>query len=162
MMEGKQLVMLPGLGFSAGVFNRLNFGGAFAVELPGCPEESRCDFTSLDDWAQALLPQLPEKAHYIGWSLGGSVSCYLAKHFPERVESLVLLASSPRLLATDHWPGVTAENWSFFSASDQGVIKAQKRLLALQGDSACRRELKAHQWQGNYAGWRQGLGALAS
>lgn len=46
--------------------------------------------------ARHLITRLPEKFTLIGFSLGGYIARQLAAEFPERVESLVLVASSLR------------------------------------------------------------------
>ncbi len=56
--------------------------------------------------AEALMPLLPEKAIYIGWSYGGLLATAIASLYPDRVKHIVLLASTPRFIEDNHWPGV--------------------------------------------------------
>lgn len=51
---------------------------------------------TIHDVVQHLITLLPEKFSLIGFSMGGYIARQLAAEFPERVESLVLIASSLR------------------------------------------------------------------
>lgn len=55
--------------------------------------------------AEAVLQQAPDKAIWLGWSLGGLVASQIALTHPERVQALVTVASSPCFSARDEWPG---------------------------------------------------------
>lgn len=43
----------------------------------------------------------------VGWSMGGSGALRLAIEFPEKVRGLVLVASTPRMMKDECWPGMT-------------------------------------------------------
>ena len=49
---------------------------------------------SLEEMAERVLKQAPEKAIWLGWSLGGLVASQVALTHPERVQTLVTVASS--------------------------------------------------------------------
>lgn len=53
--------------------------------------------------AEAVLQQAPDKAIWLGWSLGGLVASQIALTHPERVQALVTVASSPCFSARDEW-----------------------------------------------------------
>lgn len=63
-----------------------------------------------EDPLAALLPRLPQRAVYLGWSLGGMVATRLAACFPERVSALICVASNARFVCGDHWPTAMAED----------------------------------------------------
>jgi pimeloyl-ACP methyl ester carboxylesterase len=72
----------------------------YAVDIigePGKSAESRPDSKNGDNYAEWLKEVLDglniSKAAFVGNSLGGWMSIAFASHYPERVESLVLLAS---------------------------------------------------------------------
>lgn len=52
---------------------------------------------------EAVLQQAPDKAIWLGWSLGGLVASQIALTHPERVQALVTVASSPCFSARDEW-----------------------------------------------------------
>ncbi len=77
------------------------------VDLPGMGQSEWDDrVQSVNASADLLLPRLPERALYIGWSWGGAVAQSIAGRYPERVRRLVLIGSVPRFIETDNWPGV--------------------------------------------------------
>lgn len=51
---------------------------------------------TIEAMAQALLPSLPERFHLVGFSMGGYVAREIVRLVPERIESLVLVATSAR------------------------------------------------------------------
>lgn len=67
---------------------------------------------------QELLPQLPPKACYLGWSMGGNVAGLIAEHYPQRVQALILLTSNPSFVERDQtgdkWPGMPPEYFEHF------------------------------------------------
>lgn len=99
------------------------------IDLPG---RSRSDWEShiknIHDIADVVLPVLPKKAIYIGWSFGGLVSMSIAARHPERVTRFIGLGSSPKFIADHNWPGVPQPGFkAFFDVNDleqvQGVFK---------------------------------------
>ncbi len=55
------------------------------------------------DIARRLLAEAPERAIWLGWSLGGLLSLAAALEAPERVAALVLVASTPCFVARPDW-----------------------------------------------------------
>lgn len=51
---------------------------------------------TIEAMAQALLPALPERFHLAGFSMGGYVAREIVRLVPERIESLMLIATSAR------------------------------------------------------------------
>lgn len=86
------------------------------LDLPGyghnefCPEPY--NLTSLTSW---LSEQITEPTHIIGWSLGGLLAINFAAQHPERVLSLGLVASTPKFVADESWPGIAPKVLAGFS-----------------------------------------------
>jgi pimeloyl-[acyl-carrier protein] methyl ester esterase len=59
---------------------------------------------SLEQDLGQLAQTLPKRAHLVGWSLGGEIALAYALHFPERVASLTLIASTPCFSQQNAWP----------------------------------------------------------
>ncbi|KTD11449.1 biotin biosynthesis protein BioH [Legionella hackeliae] len=60
-------------------------------------------------WSQFksyLLRHLPDDFVLVGWSMGGLYASRLAIEIPERIIHLINIASSPRFIKEDHWPGI--------------------------------------------------------
>ena len=76
------------------------------VDLPGRGQsEWPSSIHTIHDIADLLLPYLPKKAIYIGWSFGGLVSMSIAARYPERIKKLIGIATTPKFLEDDTWAG---------------------------------------------------------
>lgn len=89
---------------------------------------------SLDYLVQHVLAVAPEKAVWIGWSLGGMVAMRMAAQFPERVTALVTVASTPQFVADEHWPHALKPEMlqGFRNLLDEDWEGTLIRFLALQ------------------------------
>lgn len=110
--QGSDLVMLHGWSMHSGVFASLidTLSSRFtvhAVDLPG-HGQSRWQAGALDcePLLTTLADKLPERATWLGWSLGGQFSIAFADRYPERVSKLILIAANPSFIQRDNWPGV--------------------------------------------------------
>lgn len=119
----------------------------YPMDLPGQgaippPEDCR----ALDDWADACLDAAPQCATWLGWSLGGLIALAAALRAPERVESVVLLAATPRFVVADDWPrAMDASTFDAFRASlDEAPAATLARFAALEvkGAAAARTHLR--------------------
>jgi len=117
------------------------------IELPGhgaSPSEPHHD--SRAAWADACLGQVPERAVWIGWSLGGLIALEVALKAPERFRVLILLTATPRFVRVPDWPAATdadvlARFHDGLLADPTGTLE---RFLALQvmGSEAARDNLR--------------------
>lgn len=60
---------------------------------------------TIHDMADLLLPYLPAKAAYIGWSIGGSLSISIAARYPERVTHFIGVGTTPKFIESEDWLG---------------------------------------------------------
>ncbi len=105
------LTLIHGWGAESRVWEnwaQKSFGQDFSltlIDLPGFGDSPVLDNsdTIQEDWLQALGKALPEETHLLGWSLGGLVSQQLALRHPDRVQSLICLATTPRFTQNDGW-----------------------------------------------------------
>jgi len=74
-----------------------------ALDLPGHGGRDALADNTLQAWADDLAQQLPDNATLLGWSLGGQVAMRAALDHPHRIARLVLLASTPKFVATEDW-----------------------------------------------------------
>lgn len=96
------------------------------VDLPGYGRSETLSNYTLQTVSQSLLDVMPEKAHWVGWSLGGLFASHIAFTSPSRVNKLINVASSPHFIASDNWPGIDPEKFALFKQS-----LAVKPLLAI-------------------------------
>ena len=116
------------------------FEGALFLNLPG--HGGQPDLPA-DQWADYLLTQLPEEPSLLlGWSLGGMLAMQLAHLYPERVDGLALVSTTPRFRADDNWPHGSSDKVfnGFRQAIESGSPKALNRFFALMlhGDEITR------------------------
>jgi len=138
--QGRELVLLHGWGMNAGVWAPLreHLGAHWqvtAIELPG-HGESPFDpaRSSLMAWAEDCLSVAPERALWLGWSLGGLLAQQVALQQPARVRGLLAVASTPCFVTRDDWPcamdGEVFEGFAAQLATDGA--RTLERFLALQ------------------------------
>lgn len=161
--SGPDIVMLHGWGLHGGLFGPLveRLSGDFrvhAVDLPGHGRSQwpaprslrrRGPESSLTTWSHAVLESVPDRALWVGWSLGATVAIRAALD-STRVGRLVLVAATPRFVAGPDWPhaldpGTLQEFASGLEYDFRGTVH---RFLTLQslGDENAReriRELRA-------------------
>lgn len=102
LIQQQTIYALPGWGFNAAVFDTLNNP---AFNLVGLDYLSNLT-TSLVDIAEELASKLPDQSLLLGWSFGGVIAIQLAYLFPKKVKKLILIASQPKLQASDYWIGI--------------------------------------------------------
>ena len=106
---GPSIVLLHGWGMNLRVFDTLATALArdhavTAIDLPGHGRSPWRAGLTPESAADLLLEALPERAALLGWSLGGQLALCMAARCPERVERLVLVASTPRFTKHADWP----------------------------------------------------------
>jgi malonyl-CoA O-methyltransferase len=84
-----------------------------------------------------ILAVAPERAVYVGWSMGGQVATTLAAAAPERVAALVTVASNPRFTAQPPWPGLPPDTLQSFADELAGSpARTLRRFASLQASGA--------------------------
>ena len=102
--HGPPLVLLHGWAMHGGVFGRLieRLRDRFtlhAVDLPGHGRSRDSAVPlALDACVEAILAQVPQRAAWCGWSLGGLIALHAAATRPARVSRLAMLCASPRFV----------------------------------------------------------------
>ena len=145
------LVLLHGWGLNAEVWHCINeeLSSHFTlhlVDLPGFGRSQGFGAMTLGEMAERVLEQAPEKAIWLGWSLGGLVASQVALAHPERVQALVTVASSPCFSARDAWPGIKPEVLAGFQQQlSEDFQRTVERFLALQtmGTETARQDARA-------------------
>lgn len=132
------LVLLHGWGLNAQVWQSMVVRLAphfrlHLVDLPGYGRSQGFGPMSLSDMADIVLRQAPERAVWLGWSLGGLVASQIALSAPSRVEKLITVASSPCFSAQDDWPGIKPDVLQGFQQQlSEDFQRTVERFLALQ------------------------------
>ncbi|SIR24003.1 pimeloyl-ACP methyl ester esterase BioH [Aeromonas hydrophila] len=175
--QGPDLVLLHGWGMNGAVWHGIAQQLAVhyrvhLVDLPGfgnSPLAEGVDYT-LPWLAEQVATVLPETCHLVGWSLGGLVASQLALTHPERLHSLVTVASSPCFMARDEWPGIAPKVLTGFNQMLAGDFRQTiERFLAIQamGSEHARDDIRqlrhwlAERPAPQFAALEAGLGLLA-
>lgn len=173
---GPDLVLIHGWAMHSGIFAPLTHLLAahfrlHLVDLPGHGLSREYEPGAMDPGrvAAAIAANTPP-AIWLGWSLGGLVALRAALDFPDQVQGLVEMASSPRFVRADDWPhAVSAEIFREFGAAlVAGFRPAIERFLALEtlGSAHAQdelRNLKAHVFEHgepSVQALQEGLGVL--
>ena len=135
----RPLLFIPGWGMGASVFTPTidAFGAAHtrSIELPESGH-------TLTDWAQQIATTLTPNTVLCGWSLGGmlalELALELAQQRPDTIAALVLISTTPRFIADEHWPhGVTPQAFQAFEhllQNDPPALLRQFITLQSMGD----------------------------
>lgn len=139
----QELVLLHGWGSNRDVWRPMlgavrEWANVTLLDIPGCaPQGGQVASVSLDDAVDAVLDASPDRAVYIGWSLGGQLATEIAVRQPERVTALVTLCSNPSFVARDDWPGMARDTFTaFYERVDDNPCAGLKRFQALQAQGA--------------------------
>ena len=137
--QGPELVLLHGWGMNAGVWQPLLEAlreryRVTLIELPGHGESLLPQQHDLDAWTRACLQVAPERASWVGWSLGGLIAQRAALLAPQRIEMLCLVTATPSFVQREGWqaamsPSVFQQFAEALVADPQATLK---RFLSLQ------------------------------
>lgn len=111
--QGPDLVLLHGWGLHGGIFDLLRPAltphfRLHVIDLPGFGRSGVGNGAyTVQSLAEAVLAVMPARAHVLGWSLGGMVATQMALQSPERVLSLITVASNARFGQADDWANAT-------------------------------------------------------
>lgn len=145
------LVMLHGWGMNSSVWHSVlpvlsEHFSITLIDLPGLGKSPAPDSLDFDGAVDAVLAAAPEKAHWLGWSLGGQLALAAAAKAPQRVSALVMVGSNPCFVARDGWASAMAEDTynEFRQSLDVQAAKTLSRFIMLQtqGADAARETLK--------------------
>lgn len=154
--QGPDVVWVHGWGMHLGVWR--GFAQRFAdnfritlVDLPGHGRSGMIEDFTVEGLGQALLEAAPEKAHWLGWSLGAKIALGIAAKQPGRVSSLTMLAGNARFAYAEDWP--CAMDLMLLSKFAEDMVRDYHRTLmqflglqtwGLENAREMLRELKQH------------------
>ncbi len=118
------------------------------IELPGFGQSPTLEDSEQieQDWVEAILEVMPSHTHLLGWSLGGLLAQRLALRAPDRIQSLICLASTPRFTQTDQWrwavsPSLMGDFMHAIQADTMATLKHFWK-LQIQGSDGARQLIK--------------------
>ena len=114
--HGPALVLFHGWGFDGQIWQpvlpllTIDFN-VYCVDLPGFGQSEWMEWT---DFKNVLHHLLPPRYILLGWSMGGMLAVRLACEHPEKISHLINVASSPRFIAEEGWPGINQNVFDTF------------------------------------------------
>ncbi len=153
-MKRRPLVLLAGWGAPATVWEpvRERLARHFAVHTrdllsgPALTGDNQTDARRLSDHLQEGIP---DTAVWVGWSLGGLLATDIARRYPAKVRSLLLVAANPHFASDAASPfSLSAEVLAAFrSTFRQNPRQAWRRFQSLQcqGSASARQDLRTLQ-----------------
>lgn len=120
---GKPITLVHGWAMHSGIWR--DFAEQLAlhyqvtcIDLPAHGRSGKLAQFTLENVSDALVNALPENnSCCLGWSLGTLIVLDIAHRYPERVNSLILLAGNPLFVGSEHWAGVKASVLDNFAAN---------------------------------------------
>ena len=141
--QGERLILLHGWGMNGGIFHPLAHALAerFAVHCVDLPGHGGSDFVDLQSAENPLgaivaelAAQFSEPISLCGWSLVGQIALHWAATFPQQINKLILVASTPCFTARDDWScGMAPETLQQFAEElENNPAATLRRFLSLQ------------------------------
>lgn len=125
--KGQPLVFIHGWGLNSGVWQAVKeklvqHYQVITIDLPGfgLNVEQQLSPYSLTQISELIIEAIDQPAIFIGWSLGGLVATDIALRYPDQVQGLVTIASSPYFI--EEVDNTTSEN-AYLPATVQATIK---------------------------------------
>lgn len=140
--QGAPLLLIHGWGMHGGIWEHVATQLAqhfrvHTVDLPGhghSKGQKKRNTAPLDSIVDELSAQFTEPLAVCGWSLGGQIALRWAQLYPQQVNRLVLVASTPCFVQRPDWScAMAAETLDEFSAALlQNHEATLRRFIALQ------------------------------
>jgi pimeloyl-[acyl-carrier protein] methyl ester esterase len=137
--QGPDLVMLHGWGMNSSVWadfarDLANQYRVTRIDLPGHGKSPFDGTRQLTAWSRACLDAAPDRAVWVGWSLGAMLCLRSALLAPSRVAGIVVLAGMPRFVQAEDWRHAMAPETldQFVRDLHQNHRQTLERFLALQ------------------------------
>ncbi|ABU69618.1 pimeloyl-ACP methyl ester esterase BioH [Vibrio campbellii] len=148
--QGPDLVLLHGWGMNGAVWQQTveslqPYFRVHVVDLPGYGHSAESHAEDLAKIADLVLQDAPEKAVWLGWSLGGLVATHIALNAPQRVSKLITVASSPKFAAERPWRGIQPNVLTAFTdqlLEDFSVTIERFMALQAMGSPSARKDVK--------------------
>lgn len=107
------LVLLHGWGLNAEVWHCITARLAphfrlHLIDLPGYGRSREFGVLTLEEMASVVMENVPPRAVWLGWSMGGLVATRAALDCPESIRALITVSSSPCFVEKpqEGWPGI--------------------------------------------------------
>src|SRR5437868_4675623 len=144
MRTNNTIAFLPGFGFKASIWQDI------ASQFPD-NKVLFIDFPpAQDNIISVINDHIPEHAILIAWSLGGNIAIELCLQFPNKYSKLITVASTPKWIDDNEWPGISKEMMDSFYHN--AITNLPKLLLKFQQlVNGKNREVQYRKWMASHA-----------
>lgn len=106
--NGPDLVLLHGWAMHIGIWHEVcvplsRYFRLHLIDLPGHGDSTIDQLGTLQHWVDSIGGLLPQRCFVVGWSLGGQIAIELALQYPQQVQKLILVATTPCFVKLDGW-----------------------------------------------------------
>jgi len=106
--EGEPLLLIHGWGMSGKIWEVIEtdlskYYKLYIVDLPGMGKSEEIQDYSITNIVNQLYNKLPKKISIMGWSLGGIIALKYYENYPESINRLFLVASTPCFINKKNW-----------------------------------------------------------
>lgn len=135
---GPDIVLLHGWAIHSGIWRSVadKLADEFRVtliDLPGFGQSDMIANYSMSNVIDQLSQVAPASALWLGWSLGGLIATQFALRYPDCVTKLICVASTPKFVKTNDWPGIEFSILEKFKQGlEQDYEASLMRFLLLQ------------------------------
>ena len=132
--KGPDLALLHGWGSSSKIWQSSIHAlsqhyRVWCIDLPGHGNSNNITWDAkFDQGAELLAASIPQPCSIIAWSLGGLFAQLYTSYFSQYVSRLMLLASTPKFIAAEHWPHGMQQN-IFSNFQQQYKLAPQETLI---------------------------------
>lgn len=136
--QGPDIILLHGWAVHSGIWQFIisELSADFRVtviDLPGFGRSNMITNYHIDNVIAHILPSLPSRAIWLGWSMGGLIATKVAACYPGKVSKLICVASTPRFIKEKSWPGIELSTLKNFATQlDNDYEATLMRFLMLQ------------------------------
>ena len=136
--SGPDLVLVHGWGLHSGVWAPLLpvLSGHYRLHLVDLPGHGNSSASVADgsSWLPLLHDSTPERAVWLGWSLGGLLTLQMAQLHEDKVDKAIVVACSPRFLQSADWTSAMTEKTlqKFIDDLRTDYVATVQRFLLLQ------------------------------
>ena len=137
--QGQTIVLIHGWAMHSGVWRTFarelakNYQ-VICLDIPGHGRSEAVEPYTLEQISEVLIDEIAEPSFcLLGWSLGTSIALSMATRYPQRINSLILIAGNPKFVETDGWHGMPVHLLEEFAENLQASCQLTLlRFLALQ------------------------------
>lgn len=134
------LVLLHGWGLNAEVWHCITgrlmpHFRLHLIDLPGYGRSQKFGALTLQQMVDIVMDNVPQRAVWLGWSMGGLVASSAALDYPECVQALITVSSSPCFVERpqEGWPGIRASVLRGFERQlSEDFLRTVYRFIELQ------------------------------